>query len=138
MAENKTRPTKASVNAYYAKIENDVRRKDCKAIAAMMARATKEKATMWGPGIVGFGSYHYRYDSGREGDSCIVGFAARKGPMTLYLGDFPGRTALLARLGKHKTSNGCLYIGKLADVDTGVLEKLIAGAVAAKRKRLTA
>ena len=138
MAENKTRPTKASVNAYFAAIEDDVRRKDCKAIAAMMAHASNEKATMWGPGIVGFGSYHYKYDSGREGDSCVVGFASRKGAITLYLGDFPGRAGLLARLGKHKTSNGCLYVGKLADVDMGVLEKLIAGAVGARRKKRSA
>ena len=135
MAENQTRPTKASVAAYYAAIEDDIRRKDCKAIAAMMARATKQKATMWGPGIVGFGSYHYKYDSGREGDSCVVGFASRKGDITLYLGNFAGRDQLLAKLGKHKTSNGCLYVRRLDDVDADILERLIAGAVAERKRR---
>jgi hypothetical protein len=135
MAENKTKPTAASVDKYFAAIEDDARRKDCKAIAAMMARATKEKATMWGTGIVGFGTHHYKYESGREGDICLVGFASRKGDISLYLGDFPEREKLLAKLGRHKTGKGCLYVRKLDDVDVSVLEKLIMGSVAERRRR---
>ena len=135
MAENKTKPTAASVDRYFAAIEDDVRRKDCKAIAALMARATKEKPTMWGPGIVGFGTHHYRYDSGREGDICLVGFASRKGDISLYLGDFPERATLFAKLGRHKAGKGCLYIRKLDEVDASVLEKLIKGSVAERRRR---
>ena len=86
---------------------------------------------MWGTGIVGFGSYHYRYDSGREGDSCLTGFASRKGDISVYLmADFPQRDALLARLGKHKIGKACLYIRKLSDIDASVLEQLVQGSVA--------
>lgn len=84
MAENKTKPTNASVASYFAAIEDEGRRKDCEALAKLMTRATKEKPRMWGTSIVGFGSYHYRYDSGREGDMCIVGFSSRKGDISLY------------------------------------------------------
>ena len=90
---------------------------------------------MWGPGIVGFGTHHYRYESGREGDICLVGFASRKGDISLYLGDFPERGKLLAKLGRHKTGKGCLYIRKLDEIDVTVLEKLIMGSVAERRRR---
>jgi hypothetical protein len=91
---------------------------------------------MWGTSIVGFGSYHYKYDSGREGDACLTGFSSRAGDITVYLmaAKFPKREQLLAKLGKHKTSGGCLYIKTMSDIDPKVLEKLIAGAVAEKRK----
>ena len=135
MAENKTQPTRASVDKYLAAIEDETRRRDCKAIAAMMTRATKEKAMMWGPGIVGFGTHHYKYESGREGDICTVGFASRKGDISLYLADFREREKLLAKLGRHKSGKGCLYVRRLDDVDTAVLEKLIMGAVAERRRR---
>ena len=103
-AENKTKPTKASVSAFIAAVENPTRRSDCKKVIAMMKRATGVAPKMWGPSIVGFGSYHYRYESGREGDSPIVAFSPRKQDLTLYvLGDFAEQDALLARLGKHKT-----------------------------------
>ena len=128
MAENKTRATTASVDAYIEAIADESRREDCKALARLMARATKHKPVMWGTSIVGFGSYHYKYDSGREGDSCLVGFSSRKGDISVYLlASFPERGELLARLGKHKTAKGCLYVRKLGDIDARVLEQLVTG-----------
>lgn len=135
MAENKTKVTEASVESYFFAIEDEARRKDCEALARLMTEATQEKPKMWGTSIVGFGSYHYKYESGREGDSCLTGFSSRKGDISIYiLASFPGREELLSRLGKHKTGKGCLYIRKLSDVDPKVLEQLIIGAVA-ERKR---
>jgi len=125
MAELKTKPTTVSVDAYIAKIADDGRRKDCKALVAIMKRVTKAKPVMWGPSIIGFGAYHYKYASGHEGDSCLAGFASRK-DLTIYLmGGFPGHAALMKKLGKHKMSKACLYVKKLDDVDLGVLEELI-------------
>src|ERR1051326_7441814 len=133
MAENKTKETNASVESYFAAIGDDTRRKDCQALAKLMTRATGYPAKMWGPSIVGFGSYHYKYDSGREGDSCLVGFSSRKGDISLYgLKAADGAEALLASLGKHKAAKGCMYIKTLADVDVTILEKLIASAAADK------
>ena len=132
MAEAKTKPTKASVTAYLTAIEDPDRRKDCRALATLMAKVTKAKPTMWGTAIVGFGSYHYKYDSGHEGDSCVVGFASRAAAISVYImGDFPDRTTLLGKLGKHKVAKACLYIRRLADVDLAVLEKLVARSVKA-------
>jgi hypothetical protein len=136
MAENKTKATDASVASYLAAIEDEERRRDCQLLARLMSRATGAPPVMWGASIVGFGSYHYRYESGREGDSCEAGFASRKGDISLYLaGDFPGRAGLLARLGKHKEGKACLYLRRLSDVDAGVLDQLIAAAVAARRRQ---
>jgi len=101
----------------------------------LMTRATKQKPKMWGTSIVGFGSYHYKYESGREGDSCLTGFSSRKGDISVYLvASFPGREKLLAKLGKHKMAKGCLYVRKLSDVDPEVLEQIIVRSVA-ERKR---
>jgi len=131
MAENKTKVTEVSVESYLAAIPDEARRKDCEALAKLMTKATKQKPKMWGTSIVGFGSYHYRYESGREGDSCVTGFSSRKGDISLYLvADFPGREELLAKLGKHKTGGGCLYIRTLGDVDLKVLEQVIARSAA--------
>ncbi len=136
MAENKTKPTDATVDAYLAAIEPDARREDCEALAALMARATKYPPRMWGSSIVGFGSYHYRYDSGREGDACLVGFASRKGDISIYgLHAAADAAKLLARLGKHKTGKGCVYIKALADVDVKVLARLVADAASAKKRQ---
>ncbi len=136
MAENKTRPTGASVAAHLAAMADEGRRQDCEALARLMARATGEAATMWGPSIVGFGSYHYRYESGREGDSCLTGFAARKGDISVYLmAAFPERDVLLGRLGKYKMGKGCLYLRRLSEVDLEVLEQLVAASVAAVKQR---
>lgn len=124
MAETKTKPTDVSVDDFIAGVEKPVRRADAKILRDMMERVTGEPATMWGPTIVGFGSYHYRYASGHEGDSCRVGFSPRSANLVLYVGGFPEYEALLGRLGKHKRSKACLYINKLADVDLEVLEEI--------------
>lgn len=122
---NKTQQTDASVEAYYAAIPDASRRADCEALAAMMQKATGEPAKMWGPGIVGFGSYHYKYGSGREGDMCKLGFASRKDATALYGLGIEANADLVAKLGKHKAGKGCLYIRKLDDVDAKVLKQLL-------------
>jgi Domain of unknown function (DU1801) len=135
-ADHKMRITDASVESYLAAIDDESRRNDCEALAALMMKASKHPPKMWGSTIVGFGSYHYKYDSGREGDMCLVGFSSRKKEISLYgLKDAPNHEELLAKLGKHKEGKGCVYIKGLGDVDLKVLEKLIAGAVAADRNR---
>ena len=135
MGENKTKATKASVADYLAAIEDEGRRKDCEALCALMAKATKQPPKLWGTSIVGFGSYHYRYESGREGDSCLVGFSSRKGDISVYgLAGSPEREQLLAMLGKYKRGKGCLYIRKLSDIDLKVLGQLVASSVAEKMR----
>lgn len=125
MAETKTKPTGVSVDAFLDTIDNPVRHADGKALCALMERVTGESATMWGPSIVGFGSYHYRYASGHEGDSPRVGYSPRAANLVLYVGGFPEYDDLLDQLGKHKRSKACLYINKLTDVDPIVLEEII-------------
>ncbi|HZX91953.1 MAG TPA: DUF1801 domain-containing protein [Rudaea sp.] len=138
MAENKTKATASGVEGYIEAIGDESRRKDCRALAKLMARATKREPVMWGTSIVGFGSYHYKYDSGREGDSCLVGFSSRKGDISIYLtASFPGREELLARLGKHKLAKACLYVRSLSDIDAKVLEQLVAGSAEARRRHAT-
>lgn len=135
MAENKTRPTNASVKQFLLGVEDPQQRRDLKKIAAMMHRATGKRARMWGPGIVGYGSYHYRYETGREGDFLITGYAPRKQAMAIYiLPGFERFGTLMGKLGKHKTGKSCLYIKRLADVDEKVLEQLIREAVKYMRK----
>jgi hypothetical protein len=124
MAELKTKPTDVSVDSFLDDIEHPVRRADGNALREMMERATGEPATMWGPTIVGFGTYHYRYASGHEGDMCRVGFSPRAANLVLYVGGFPEYETLLAKLGTHKRSKACLYVNKLADVDLAVLEDI--------------
>jgi hypothetical protein len=136
MAENKTQPTKDSVAAFIAGIADETRRADAKALAKLMQKASGLKPVLWGPSIIGFGSYHYTYDSGREGDAPLVAFSPRKAATVLYImTGFKGSEALLAKLGKHTSSKACLYIKKLADVDTKVLETLIVQSVAAMRAK---
>ena len=136
MAENKTKATDSSVDGYIAAIDDEIRRKDCQALTKLMEKVTKHKPKMWGPSIVGFGSYHYKYDSGREGDSCLIGFSSRKGDISVYISaSFPRHDELLSKLGKHKMGKGCLYIRKLEDVDLKVLEKLVLGTVAERKRR---
>jgi hypothetical protein len=136
MAENKTKPTQASVAEYFAAISNENRREDCKTIAKIMSNVTKQAPKMWGTSIVGFGSYRYTYESGHSGESCQTGFASRKGDISIYLvASFPGQEKLLTKLGKHKMGKACLYIRRLSDVDLKVLERLVAGSVAEIRKR---
>jgi len=136
MADNKTKPTKLSVAAYIDAIANETKRADAKTLVKLMQSASGEKAAMWGPSIVGFGSYHYKYDSGREGDMPLIGFSPRKAATVLYLMLGTGNyTAQLAKLGKHSTGKGCLYIKKLADVDEKALADLIAKCVAGMRAK---
>jgi hypothetical protein len=127
--QNKTTQTDASVEAYFAGITDATRRADCEKLSTMMHKATGEPAKMWGPAIVGFGSHHYKYESGREGDMCKLGFASRKDAMALYGLGIEANAELVAKLGKHKTGKGCLYIRKLDDVDTTVLKQLLAAGV---------
>jgi hypothetical protein len=130
MAENKTQATEADVTAFIEGVADDGQRADAHVIAAMMVRLSGEPPKMWGPSIIGFGSYHYKYDSGREGDSLRIGFSPRKGQTVLYLpGTISGQADLLARLGKHKEGKGCLYIKRLADVDAAVLEEMVRASV---------
>jgi hypothetical protein len=131
MAETKTKPTTASVAAFLAAIPDVERRRDCRTVAKLMQKATGAKPVLWGASIVGFGTYRYRYESGREGEWPLIGFSPRKSDLTLYIMPGFSRYAdLLARLGRHKTSVSCLYLRKLADVDLGVLESIIGKAVA--------
>jgi len=133
MAENKTKPTRASVAAFIAAIDDPVKGADAKKLAKLMQEASGEKPALWGPSIVGFGSHHYRYESGREGDTPIVAFSPRKAALVLYgVAGHDGAAARLAKLGKYTTGKGCLYIKKLADVDENVLRELIAAALSAK------
>jgi hypothetical protein len=134
MAENKTKPTTISVSAFLNGCTDEERRADARVLAKLMQKVTGDKPTMWGPSIVGFGSYHYTYPSGREGDAPVVGFSPRKAANVLYgaIG-FGGTEELLAKLGMHTTGKGCLYIKRLADVDVRVLRTLIEKAVVATR-----
>jgi len=136
MAENKTKPTEVSVSAFIDAITDETKRADAKALVKLMQTASGKKPKMWGPSIIGFGSCHYKYDSGREGDMPLIGFSPRKAANVLYgaIG-FSGAEALLAKLGNHTTGKGCLYIKKLADIDQKVLEALVAKSVSARRTR---
>jgi hypothetical protein len=133
MADNKTKPTKISVAEFIDGLTDQSRRAEAKALVKLMQNAAGEKPKMWGPSIVGFGSYHYTYDSGREGDMPVVAFSPRKAATVLY--GLSDSKSLLAKLGKHTTGKGCVYIKKLADVDEKVLEAMVAKSVAARRAR---
>ncbi len=133
-SDNKTQPTLALVEAFLDTVTPDARREDARALCALMARLSGEPATMWGPTIIGFGAYHYRYESGREGDMPRVAFSPRRPALVLYISDFPQRDALVARIGRHTAGKGCLYAKGLADLDLAVLEALIAGSLAWMRE----
>ena len=126
MAEMKTKPTQASVKDFLNQIADKERRDDCFAVAKMMEEITGDKPTMWGPSIVGFGTYHYKYASGREGDWPVAAFSPRKRDLTIYLMmGFEKRSDLMEKLGKHSVSKSCLYIKRLSDVHVPTLKKLI-------------
>lgn len=134
MAENKTKVTQKSVPAFIAAVADSGRRADAKALIKLMQNATGEKPKMWGPSIIGFGSCHYKYESGREGDMPLIGFSPRKTALALYnMGGFSGSETLRAKLGS--AEKGCLYIKKLAQVDQKALETLVVKSVAAVRKK---
>jgi Domain of unknown function (DU1801) len=133
MADNKTKSTQISVAAFLDALTDQGRRADAKALVKLMEKAAGEKPKMWGASIVGFGSYHYTYDSGREGDMPVVAFSPRKTATVLYgLGE---AEELLVKLGKHTRGKGCVYIKKLADVDQKVLQSMVVKSVAARRPR---
>lgn len=130
-AKNKTTETDASVDAFLAAVEGDARRAEGFALRDLMREVTGLEPKMWGPSMVGFGTCHYRYESGREGDMFLVGFSPRKASLSLYLTTDVGEIAdLLADFGRHTTGKACVYVKRLADVDLGVLRKMVARAVA--------
>jgi hypothetical protein len=135
MTELKTKPTKQSVKDFVDAIRDEQQKKDCRTVSRIMKRITLANPKMWGPGMVGFGSYHYKYASGREGDWFLTGFAPRKQNLTLYImSGFEKYSALLKKLGKHKIAKSCLYVKRLDDVDMDVLTQLIEDSVAYVRK----
>lgn len=130
MAELKTKRNDASVKDFVAAIPDPQRRKDCETVIRLMKQATKAEPRMWGASIIGFASYHYKYASGHEGDTCLTGFASRKPVLTLYFMDgFAGYDRLLAKLGPHRKGKSCLYVKRLSDIDTGVLKELVTASV---------
>jgi hypothetical protein len=136
MTEAKTKPTSSSVEDYLASKASAEQLVDCKALMALLKKVTKESPKMWGPSIVGYGSYRYTYESGRTGESCLTGFAIRGKELVVYLvAESQGQQALLAKLGKHKMGKACLYIKRLADLDTKVLETLVSESVKEIRRR---
>ncbi|MEZ4647688.1 MAG: DUF1801 domain-containing protein [Candidatus Eisenbacteria bacterium] len=136
MAEIKTQRTEKSVSSFLDSVEHQGRREDAKKVAAIMEDVTGEKPEMWGESIIGFGSYHYVYESGREGDWMLVGFSPRKANLVLYImSGFSKYDELMARLGKHKTGKSCLYLNRLSDVDEKVLRRLIKESVTHLRKQ---
>ncbi|MCY3623653.1 MAG: DUF1801 domain-containing protein [Gammaproteobacteria bacterium] len=131
MSELKTRPTASSVDAFIDAVDEEHKRADCRVVARLMAEITGAEGVMWGSSIVGFGSYHYRYASGREGDFFEAGFSPRKRALTIYvMAGFAEYEDLLARLGKYSTGKSCLYVKRLADVDLDVLREMLIRSVA--------
>jgi hypothetical protein len=135
MAEMKTKPTEVTPAAFIKKLSDDRKRKDCEELITIMKDITGKPPKMWGPSIVGFDQYHYKYESGREGDMCVTGFSPRSQALTLYIGGALGDAKLMAKLGKYKTGKGCLYIKTLDDVDRTVLRQLVKKSVDDTRKR---
>lgn len=130
MAEIKTRESTTDVGAFLAAVPNEQRRRDAREVCAMMERLSGEPPRLWGPSIVGFGRYHYKYESGHEGDMARIGFSPRSAALVLYLvSGFPRHEAIMVRLGKYTTGKSCLYVKKLSDVDCGALEELISASL---------
>jgi hypothetical protein len=131
MAENKTQKTEASVIDFLNTLPEETKRQDSFTLVELLKQVSGNEPKMWGPSIIGFGEMHYKYESGREGDTCLVGFSPRKQNLTLYItGGFPKYADLLGQLGKHKTGKGCLYINKLSDVNLDVLKEIISQSLA--------
>lgn len=136
MSENRTRPTEQSVAEYVENLPDERRREESGRLIEIMQRATGSEPVLWGSSIIGFGRYRYTYDSGRSGEWALVGFAPRKGKLSIYLMDgFEGREELLEELGPHSTGKSCLYVTRLERVDEQVLERLVEASVAAMRRR---
>lgn len=136
MAQNKTQPTKVKVSEFIAGIEDKVKRADCRELMKLMSAVTGNRAKMWGPSIVGYGKYHYKYESGREGDFFLTGFSPRKQALSIYIvSGFNINPGLMEKLGKYKTGKSCLYVKKLDDIDRAVLGQLVEESVAHIRKK---
>ena len=131
MAKTKAKTTETAnrVSGFVKKIEDKQRQNDCLAIIEIMKKQSGFEPKMWGPAIIGFGSYHYKYDSGHEGDAPLVGFSPRKAEFALYIANFDGKQELLKNFGKHKTAKSCLYIKKVEDINVEVLKKMITGSI---------
>ncbi|MFK7953876.1 MAG: DUF1801 domain-containing protein [Ekhidna sp.] len=136
MAELKTKPTGDNLNHFINSVEPEWKRDDSKVLLEMLERISGQKPQMWGASIIGYGSYHYKYESGREGDWFLTDFSPRKQNMTVYLvGGFEGVEHLLEKLGKHKVSVGCLYFKRLADIDTSILDQLVRHSITTLKER---
>ena len=136
MAENKTKPTRASVKDYIASRANAQQAADCRELMALFKKITRHSPKMWGPSMVGYGSFRYTYESGRTGEMPLAAFAIRGRDLVVYLWpDAKGQRSLLTRLGKHRMCKSCLYFKQLADLDKSTLEKLVAGSIAEVRRR---
>ena len=136
MAQNKTKPTGASVKDYLAARGSEQQRADCQELMALLEKVTQQSPKMWGPSIVGYGSYRYTYETGRTGEAPLAGFAIRGRELVVYLmTEGSQQKALLSKLGKHRVGKSCLYFRQLADLDTAVLEQLVAGSVADMMRR---
>lgn len=136
MAENKTKPTDASVEDYIASRANEQQHSDCQELMALLEKITRQPPKMWGPSIVGYGLYRYTYESGRTGEAPLAGFAIRGRELVVYLvAEGDRQKSLLSKLGKHKMGKSCLYFKRLADLDKSVLEQLVANSVAEVRRR---
>jgi hypothetical protein len=136
MAQNKTKPTGASVKDYLAARGSEQQRADCQELMALLEKVTQQSPKMWGPSIVGYGSYRYTYESGRTGEAPLAGFAIRGRELVVYLmTEGSQQKALLSKLGKHRVGKSCLYFRQLADLDKAVLEQVVAGSVADMMRR---
>jgi hypothetical protein len=136
MTENKTKPTEASVEDYIAARANEQQRADCRELMALLAMVTRQSPRMWGPSIVGYGSYRYTYESGRTGEAPLAGFAIRGRELVVYVSaEGDKQKSLLSRLGRHRMGKVCLYFKQLADLDRSVLEQIVANSVAEVRRR---
>jgi len=132
----KTKATTVSVSSFIAAVDNETRRNDATALVKLFGKLTGWKPKMWGPSIIGFGAYHYTYESGHSGSICALGFSPRKASLVIYVADFPGKETLLKQLGKHKGGIGqCLYVNRLEDIQLPVLEKILKGGLAALKKQ---
>ena len=131
----KTTENNLSVNEFIKTVEDKQRQADCKSIVEAMKTASGFEPKMWGSAIIGFGTYHYKYESGHEGDAPLVGFSPRKSEFALYIANFDGKAALLEKFGKHKTAKSCVYIKKVADINIEVLKKLVTGSVKHYQKK---
>lgn len=135
MPKNKTIETGSSVAGFLATISDEKKRKDFSAIVDLITKATGLEPKMWGTSIIGFGTYHYKYESGREGDAPLTGLASRSNAIALYLSsNFEKREDLLSKFGKHKTGKGCIYVQKLEDIDTGILITMVKNSIEHKKK----